>query len=160
VDKVALGRVLFEYFGFSCQSSFHQILHHHNHSGQATIGQSVAVVPSGPSWTQTPTKLIKKKLTLMLKNFPILYACESSLPCSQQPSTGPYPEPEPSSPQHPMLSISDPFEYYPATYVWVFPVVSFLLVFLLKSYASSSSPPCILHVLQILSSLTYRTGYI
>jgi hypothetical protein len=35
VDKVALGQVFSEYFGFPCQSSFHQILHHHhNHSGQ------------------------------------------------------------------------------------------------------------------------------
>jgi hypothetical protein len=43
---------------FPCQSSFHQILHHHNHPGQATIGQSVAAVPSGPSWTPPPTKQI------------------------------------------------------------------------------------------------------
>jgi hypothetical protein len=49
-----------EYFGFPCQSSFHQILHHHNHQGQATIGQSVAAVPSGPSWTPPPIKRIKK----------------------------------------------------------------------------------------------------
>jgi hypothetical protein len=34
VDKVSLGRVFSEYFGFPCQSSFHQILHHHNHWGQ------------------------------------------------------------------------------------------------------------------------------
>jgi hypothetical protein len=33
--------------GFPCQSSFHQILHH-NHLGHATIGQSVAAMPSGP----------------------------------------------------------------------------------------------------------------
>jgi hypothetical protein len=33
VDKVALGQVFSEYFGFLCQSSFHLILHHHNHSG-------------------------------------------------------------------------------------------------------------------------------
>jgi hypothetical protein len=46
VDKVALGRVFSEYFGFPCQSSFHQILHQHNHPGQATIGQSVAAVPT------------------------------------------------------------------------------------------------------------------
>jgi hypothetical protein len=51
VDKVALERVFSEYFGFPCQSLFHQILHHHNHPGQATIGQSVAAVPSGHSWT-------------------------------------------------------------------------------------------------------------
>jgi hypothetical protein len=59
VDKVALGQVFSEYFGFPCQSSFHQILHHH--PGQATIGQSVAAVPSGPSWTPPPTKRIKKE---------------------------------------------------------------------------------------------------
>jgi hypothetical protein len=34
VDKVVLGQVFSEYFGFPCQSSFHQILHHHNHTGQ------------------------------------------------------------------------------------------------------------------------------
>jgi hypothetical protein len=34
VDKVALGQVFSEYFGFPCQSSFHQIFHHHNHPGQ------------------------------------------------------------------------------------------------------------------------------
>jgi hypothetical protein len=62
VDKVALGRVFFEYFGFPCQSSFHQILHHHNHPGQATIGKSVAAVPSGPSWTPPPTKRKKKQM--------------------------------------------------------------------------------------------------
>jgi hypothetical protein len=34
VNKVALGQVSSEYFGFSCQYLFHQILHHHNHPGQ------------------------------------------------------------------------------------------------------------------------------
>jgi hypothetical protein len=34
VDKVALGQVFSENFGFPCQSSFHQLLHHHNHPGQ------------------------------------------------------------------------------------------------------------------------------
>jgi hypothetical protein len=33
-DKVALGQVLSEYFGFPYQYSFHQTLHHHNHPGQ------------------------------------------------------------------------------------------------------------------------------
>jgi hypothetical protein len=41
VDKVALGQVFSEYFGFPCQSSFHQFLHNHHHlsSGAGTIGQ-------------------------------------------------------------------------------------------------------------------------
>jgi hypothetical protein len=30
VDKVALGQVFSEYFGFPWQSSFHQLLHNHN----------------------------------------------------------------------------------------------------------------------------------
>jgi hypothetical protein len=34
VDKVALVQVFFEYFGFSSQSSFHQILHPQNQPGQ------------------------------------------------------------------------------------------------------------------------------
>jgi hypothetical protein len=40
VDKVALGRVSSEHFGFPCQFSFHQLLlDHHLSSGAGTIGQ-------------------------------------------------------------------------------------------------------------------------
>jgi hypothetical protein len=41
VDKVALGQVFSEYFGFPCQSLFHQLLHNHHclSSGAGTIGQ-------------------------------------------------------------------------------------------------------------------------
>jgi hypothetical protein len=35
VDKAALGQVFSKYFGFPCQSSFHQFLHHHNHPALA-----------------------------------------------------------------------------------------------------------------------------
>jgi hypothetical protein len=34
---------------------------------------------------------------------------EGSLQCSQEPSTGPYPERDRSSPYHPVISLSDPF---------------------------------------------------
>jgi hypothetical protein len=34
---------------------------------------------------------------------------EGSLPCSQQPSTRPYPELDHSGPYHPILSLKDPF---------------------------------------------------
>jgi hypothetical protein len=41
VDKVARGQVFSEYFGFPCQSSFHQLLHNHHHlsCGACTTGQ-------------------------------------------------------------------------------------------------------------------------
>jgi hypothetical protein len=42
VDKMALGQVFSEYFGFPCQSSFHQLLkknHSHLSSEVCTIGQ-------------------------------------------------------------------------------------------------------------------------
>jgi hypothetical protein len=63
LDKVALGQVFSEYFGFSCQSSFHQLLHNHPHlsSGACTIGQE---------WPQyqglSPTPPIKRITVLRL----------------------------------------------------------------------------------------------
>jgi hypothetical protein len=35
VEKVGLGQVFSEYFGFPSQSLFHKFLHHHNHPGLA-----------------------------------------------------------------------------------------------------------------------------
>jgi hypothetical protein len=54
VDKVALGQVFSEYFGFPCHSSFHQLLHNHPQlsSGAFTTGQK---------WLQYPTPLKKLK---------------------------------------------------------------------------------------------------
>jgi hypothetical protein len=48
VDKAALGQAFTEYFGFPCQLSFHQFLHHHNHPelAQKAIGGRSA------EWTQ------------------------------------------------------------------------------------------------------------
>jgi hypothetical protein len=53
LNKVALGQIFSEYFSFSCQFSFHRLLHTHHHlsSGAGTIGQLVADVPSGLSLT-------------------------------------------------------------------------------------------------------------
>jgi hypothetical protein len=59
VDKVALGQVFSEYFGFPCQFSFHRLLntHHHLSAGAGTVGWILADVPS----TQvSPTQGIKK----------------------------------------------------------------------------------------------------
>jgi hypothetical protein len=57
---------------------------------------------------------------------------EGSLPCSQNHSAGPYPEPDQSSPYHPILSLRSILILSP-TYVWVFLVVSFILVFPLNT---------------------------
>jgi hypothetical protein len=57
VDKVALGQVLSEYFGFPCQSSFHQFF------PTITIIYHLALVQyaSSDRSTKSPTPLIKKK---------------------------------------------------------------------------------------------------
>jgi hypothetical protein len=41
---------------------------------------------------------------------------ESSLPCSEEPANGPYPEPDESIPQPPTLLLPEPFQYYPPIY--------------------------------------------
>jgi hypothetical protein len=48
VDKVALGQVFSEYFGFPCQSSFHQFLHNHHHLSITWGWYNRPVVAEGP----------------------------------------------------------------------------------------------------------------
>jgi hypothetical protein len=50
VDKMALVQVFSEYFGFPCQSTFHQLLHNHliNHLGLYNRPE-VAAVPGDVS---------------------------------------------------------------------------------------------------------------
>jgi hypothetical protein len=63
VDRVALGQVFSEYFGFTCQFSFHRLLHIHPlSSGAGTIGQKVADVPSGLGLSLHPKKGEKRKV--------------------------------------------------------------------------------------------------
>jgi hypothetical protein len=70
VDNVALGQVFSEYYGFSCQFSFHRLLHTLRLSSGA-IDQLVADVPSG--FSLTPAQETKKKkmvyvVTILLKH--------------------------------------------------------------------------------------------
>jgi hypothetical protein len=66
VDKVALGRVFSEYFGFPCQSSFHQILHHHNHLGQAKQANQWLPCQVDPVGLHPPLSELKKIISLLL----------------------------------------------------------------------------------------------
>jgi hypothetical protein len=70
VDKVALGQVFSEYFGFPCQFSFHQLLlTHHLSPGAGIIGQLLADVPSGLSVTPPQETLKEKKKVVISLNF-------------------------------------------------------------------------------------------
>jgi hypothetical protein len=71
VDKVALGKVFSEYFGFPCQSSFHQLLHEHPHlsSGACTTGQK---------WPQYQVDLVPPPKK-MLRVGPCLQSCKMGL---------------------------------------------------------------------------------
>jgi hypothetical protein len=85
---------------------------------------------------------------------------ERSLLCSQETSIGPYPEPDQSSPYHPILFLQDTFEYCPPTYVLVVLVVSFVLAFPRISCMHSYLTLFMLHALPISSSLTDHSNYI
>jgi hypothetical protein len=53
MEKVTLGQVFSEYFGFPCQFLSHRLLHtHHLSSGVGTTGQLVGNVPSRLTLTQ------------------------------------------------------------------------------------------------------------
>jgi hypothetical protein len=76
VDKVALGQVFSEYFGFHCQFSFHRQLHtHHLSSGAGIIGQLVADVTSGLSLTPPQETKKKKKRGILSYNFQYPFQC-------------------------------------------------------------------------------------
>jgi hypothetical protein len=58
VDKMALGQVFSEYFGFPCLSSFHQLLHNHPHLSSG----AVQLVRSGRStWWRKSHPTQRKK---------------------------------------------------------------------------------------------------
>jgi hypothetical protein len=69
VDKVALGQVFSEYFGFPCQSSFHQILPHHNHPGQVQQAIQWPTCRVDPFGLHPPLCKLKKKGCIHISNF-------------------------------------------------------------------------------------------
>jgi hypothetical protein len=84
VDEVALGHVYSEYFCFPCQSSFHQTIHPHNHTGQAKYVRSCRRA----EWTPHPNMRIRKMFkierthVIALANIPLhsnLYAMYSGI---------------------------------------------------------------------------------
>jgi hypothetical protein len=59
-DKVALGQVFSEYFGFPCQPSFHQILHPYNHPGKVQYANWWPTCRVDPVGLQPPLFELKK----------------------------------------------------------------------------------------------------
>jgi hypothetical protein len=65
VNKVALGQVFSEYFGFPCQILI-PLTAPHSSSGAGTRGQLVADVPNGLSLTPPQESKKKKKKEIIL----------------------------------------------------------------------------------------------
>jgi hypothetical protein len=62
VEKVALGQVFSEYFGFPCQFSFHRLLHIHHHSSPIIRGgYNRPISGRRAKWTQSHPTPRKKK---------------------------------------------------------------------------------------------------
>jgi hypothetical protein len=61
VEKVALGQVFSEFFGFPCQSSFHQILHPHNQPRQVQYANWWPKCRVNPVGLHPPQFEFKKK---------------------------------------------------------------------------------------------------
>jgi hypothetical protein len=83
---------------------------------------------------------------------------EGSVPCSQQSSTGPYPEPDQSSPYYSILSDIQLNIILPLTSISSYWSTSFWLS-RQNSICSPFLPPCVLHALPISSSSTYHFNY-
>jgi hypothetical protein len=76
VNKMVLEQVFSEYFDFSCQFSFHQLLHTHlsSPSGTGIVGPLVAGVASGLT-----NQLVNLKLTKCL----LLHVAHTSSKCKE-----------------------------------------------------------------------------
>jgi hypothetical protein len=92
VPRWGNGRILSNPFQLIIhQSSYHFILY--SLSADSIIKWSTKFLELSSSWEAASCAAIK--------NFPTFMESEGSLPCSQEPSTGPYPESDQSSSYHP-----------------------------------------------------------
>jgi hypothetical protein len=92
------------------------------------------------------TQLFKKQPAFFMKP-------EGSLPCSQKPTTWPYPEPAESSSLHRILSPQDPFKSCLPNYAYVFQMVSSLQDSQTKPCKQLSPTPYMPHIPPTLSSM-------
>jgi hypothetical protein len=85
-DKVVLGQVFSEYFGFPCQFSFHRLLDtHHLSSGAGTVDQLVPDVPSGLSLTPPQETKQKTEKLMLLPLHGLQYSANIISVCTGKP---------------------------------------------------------------------------
>jgi hypothetical protein len=108
---------------------------------------------SSNSWLHGAEAFVRSCQWLSCRRIPRHFVdSKGSLPCTQEPSTGPYPEPDEASPYHSILCLIRSILILPPTHLTVCFVVSFLLISPSKSYMHFSSPhacyiPCQYHLL-------------
>jgi hypothetical protein len=110
---VALGQVFTAYFDFPCQFEFHRLLHiHHHHLSSGAGRYNRANTGRSTKWTVSLTHSLTHGAEPFLRSRQLCsYSTTSqhfmepagSLPCSQEPSNDPYPEPDQFNPYHPIL---------------------------------------------------------
>jgi hypothetical protein len=93
-----------------------------------------------------PHLWLQLKLVLISITNSVAPESEGSSPYSQDPATGPYPEPTGSTLHPPPQPISQRSILIPSIYALVFQVVSFLLAFPSKPCTLYCSLPCVPHV--------------
>jgi hypothetical protein len=73
---------------------------------------------------------------------------EGSLPHSQEPSIGLYPEPDQfSPPHHPIVSLQDPVSYHPPTYVLAFRLALSPIIYMRSYFPIRATCPA--HVIHL-----------
>jgi len=82
---------------YSCRSISKSYTSSEEEVSSACVTQYLEVITSRST-------VVLRKVPQLITTFPTIYGIQGSLPCSQQPTTGSYPEPDESNSNSPILS--------------------------------------------------------